>query len=276
MNDNKILLVSDFVGVGKVALSAMSPILSTMKANISFLPTAVVSNNFDYGNASIADLTNFMQDSLNVWKELNLEFDTIVTGILMNPKQVEIIKEIINYQSKKPLIISDPIMGDHGKLYNGLSMELVRASQLVALKADIILPNLTEFAFILNEKYPNDSEINHDLIISWLEKARKKGIKSAIITSVKIGEKYYVYGYEDDEIFRVEIEYIPTEVGGAGDIFTSLFVGKYLQEKDLKASVSYAAKILTNIIKKEYKPTSSKKKIEVRIQNYLQDVYRSL
>lgn len=41
MRENKILLVSDFVGVGKVALSSMIPILNTMEANVSYLPTAV-------------------------------------------------------------------------------------------------------------------------------------------------------------------------------------------------------------------------------------------
>ncbi len=50
MKENKVLLVSDFVGVGKVALSTMIPILNTMEANVSYLPTAVISNNFDYGN----------------------------------------------------------------------------------------------------------------------------------------------------------------------------------------------------------------------------------
>lgn len=277
MKNNNILLVSDFVGVGKVALSAMSPILNTMKADISFLPTALVSNNFDYGKATLEDLTKFMQDSVNVWEELNLEFNTIITGILMNKEQVNIVEELINYHKQKPLIITDPIMGDHGNLYPGLSIQLIEASRFMALRADIIIPNFTEFCFLLDKKYPHEDEINDEMLNSWLKKAREKGIKSAIITSVKIGKNYYVYGYDkDSKVFKQEIEYVPVEVGGAGDIFTSLFTGKYINSLNLEESIKYATKTLTNIIKKEYQPNYSKKKIEVKIQNYLQDIYESL
>ncbi|MDN6295880.1 MAG: bifunctional hydroxymethylpyrimidine kinase/phosphomethylpyrimidine kinase [Alkalibacterium sp.] len=223
MRENKVLLVSDFVGVGKVALSTMIPILNIMEADVSYLPTAVISNNFDYGKVVVKELTDFMKDNKNTWKELDFQFDTITTGILMNPQQVEIVKEIINYHDRKPFIISDPIMGENGEIYPGLSNDLVEASRLMALEADLIIPNLTEFCLIVGRDYPCTDELNHTQLVSWLEKAKDKGVKSAIITSVKIEDEYYVYGYSEEEsIFRVKIDYVPVEVGGTGDIFTSL------------------------------------------------------
>ncbi|MDN6627099.1 MAG: hypothetical protein L0K82_07780 [Pisciglobus halotolerans] len=65
MRENKVLLVSDFVGVGKVALSTMIPILNIMEADVSYLPTAVISNNFDYGKVVVKELTDFMKDNKN-------------------------------------------------------------------------------------------------------------------------------------------------------------------------------------------------------------------
>lgn len=277
MKGNNILLVSDFVGVGKVALSMMIPILNTMEANVSYLPTAVISNNFDYGKAVVEELTNFMRDSKDIWKELDFQFEIISTGIIMNPEQVDIIKEIIKYHHKKPLIISDPIMGDHGELYPGLSKELIEASRLMALEADIIIPNLTEFSLIVGKDYPSPGKLDHQQLVSWLEKARGRGVKSAIITSVHIGDEYFVYGYsENEDIFRVKVDYVPVEVGGAGDVFTSLLIGRYVKEPNLKKSVEYSTEVLTSIIRKEYQEGVTGKVNEIKIQNHLQEIYKSL
>ncbi len=277
MKEKKVLLVSDFVGVGKVALSSMIPILNTMEADVSYLPTAVISNNFDYGKAVVEELTDFMKDNKNIWKELDFQFDIISTGILMNPEQVDIVKEIISYHDKKPLIICDPIMGDDGELYPGLSKDLIEASRLMALEADIIIPNLTEFSLIVGRDYPSPDKLDHYKLVSWLEKARGRGVKSAIITSVHIGEEYYVYGYsQEEDIFRVKVDYVPVEVGGAGDVFTSLIIGRYVKESNLEKTVKYATRVLTGIIRKEYQEGLTGKVNEIKIQNYLQDIYKSL
>lgn len=280
MKENEVLLVSDFVGVGKVALSTMIPILNTMEANVSYLPTAVISNNFDYGEAVVKDLTEFMEDTRDQWGKLDFQFDIISTGILMNPAQVDVVKDVINQHDEKPLVISDPVMGDGGHLYPGLADELIEASRLMALEADLIIPNLTEFSLIVGRDYPDPETLDHELLVSWLEKARGRGVKSAVITSVHMKDGYYVYGYsEGEDIFRVKVEYVPVEVGGAGDVFSSLLIGRYVKEPNLKKAVEYTTELLTNIIKEEYSDTSRKGKRrvnEIRIQNHLQTIYKSL
>lgn len=280
MKENEVLLVSDFVGVGKVALSTMIPILNTMEANVSYLPTAVISNNFDYGEAVVKDLTEFMEDTRDQWGKLDFQFDIISTGILMNPAQVDVVKDVINQHDEKPLVISDPVMGDGGQLYPGLADELIEASRLMALEADLIIPNLTEFSLIVGRDYPDPETLDHELLVSWLEKARGRGVKSAVITSVHMKDGYYVYGYsEGEDIFRVKVEYVPVEVGGAGDVFSSLLIGRYVKEPNLKKAVEYTTELLTNIIKEEYSDTSRKGKRrvnEIRIQNHLQTIYKSL
>lgn len=47
--DKQVLLINDLAGYGKVALSAMIPVLSHMGYNLYNLPTALVSNTLDYG-----------------------------------------------------------------------------------------------------------------------------------------------------------------------------------------------------------------------------------
>lgn len=277
MKKNKVLLVSDFVGIGKVALSTMIPILNTMKADVSYLPTAMISNNFDYGEAVVEDLTPFMQNTKDLWKKLNFQFDTISTGILMNPAQVEVVKEIIAYQEKTPFVISDPIMGENGELYPGLSEDLIEASRLMALEADLIIPNLTEFCLIIGKDYPQADELTQERMIAWLEKTQARGVQSVVVTSVPLDGEYYVYGYSQSEaIFRVKVDYVPVEVGGTGDIFTSLFIGRYTKEAALEKAVEYAAETVTQIIREEYKEDRTERVNEVKVQNHLQYIYETL
>ena len=66
----KLLLINDLSGYGKVALSAMIPVLSHMKYETYNLPTAIVSNTLDYGKFDILDTTAYMKNTLNVWEQL--------------------------------------------------------------------------------------------------------------------------------------------------------------------------------------------------------------
>ena len=60
---NSILLINDMAGYGKVALSSMIPILSSMKFQVYNLPTALVSNTLDYGKFDILETTDYMKNS---------------------------------------------------------------------------------------------------------------------------------------------------------------------------------------------------------------------
>ena len=57
----QILLINDLAGYGKVALSAMIPVLSHMGHQIYNLPTALVSNTLDYGKFDILETTDYMK-----------------------------------------------------------------------------------------------------------------------------------------------------------------------------------------------------------------------
>ena len=104
----------------------MLPILSNMGHSVYNLPTALVSNTLDYGTFSILDTTDYMVRAIDAWKKLGFSFDCITTGFLASAEQVDIIREFIASQKKEGLLVmTDPIMGDDGKLYNGVTEETV-------------------------------------------------------------------------------------------------------------------------------------------------------
>ena len=115
----KVLLIGDMAGYGKISLGAMIPIMSHMGFNLYNLPTALVSNTLDYGLFEILDTTDYMKNTLKVWKKLGFSFDAICTGLIVSEEQVKVVAEYCRQQQREgKRIFVDPIMGDDGVLYN--------------------------------------------------------------------------------------------------------------------------------------------------------------
>ena len=49
--------------------------MSYLKYETYNLPTAIVSNTLDYGKFDILDTTQYMKNTLGVWKALDFQFD---------------------------------------------------------------------------------------------------------------------------------------------------------------------------------------------------------
>ncbi len=145
MSKKRILLINDMAGYGKVATVAMMPILSYMGHQTSNLPTMLISNNFEFGKFNILDTTDYIQGVLPVWKELGLQFDAIATGFIVNERQARLVSDFCREQAAlgTPIYV-DPIMADHGRLYNGVSADHVDVLRQMVAVSDLIYPNYTE------------------------------------------------------------------------------------------------------------------------------------
>lgn len=263
----KVLLIGDIVGHEKIGLSAMLPILSNMECNVNNLLTSIVSNTFDYGISEMQDLTGYMSRTLEIWKKLNFKFDIIFIGLITSMDQVKIINELIEFNDN-PLVINDPIMGDDGSLYHGLSDKVTEYTKAMVNSSNIIIPNLTEASIILDEDFPEN--ITDEVVMDWLDRLSHNN-KSVLITSVKLNNKYYVYGIDNynhkGKIFRVEYDLIPYKFAGTGDIFSALVTGKLANGEDLQSAVSYACDKISWILKSEKSNQGQVKSVE--IEKYL-------
>lgn len=104
----------------------MIPMLSYMGHQVYNLPTALVSNTLDYGKFDILETTDYMRNTIKIWDELGFSFDAVATGFVVSEEQAEIIGDFCRKEAKKgTLILVDPIMGDEGKLYSGVSEQTV-------------------------------------------------------------------------------------------------------------------------------------------------------
>lgn len=274
MDKNKdILLINDLPGVGKVALSAMMPIVSSLGFRVHNLPTAIVSNTLDYGLFEIMDMTEYMEKTIDIWNKLNFKFDCICTGFINSDPQVELIEKIINdNKENSPIVMVDPIMGDDGKLYLGLSENVVNNMRKMCSMADIITPNLTEASFILYDEMKEES-LNKEQIKEYIDEFRKIGSKSVIITSVKHKEdnNYYIEGYShfEDEYFSIPYDYINVRFPGTGDVFSAVLITKFLNGLTLKESCKAASDFVRKAMEKDEKIVVDKR-MGMNIEDNLQ------
>lgn len=155
MNKNKqILLINDLAGYGKVALSAMMPIFSNMGFEIFTLPTALVSNTLDYGKFEILDTKDYILNTVNVWEQLGFTFESIALGFIASDEEAGILADFCAKQKEKgSFIFVDPIMGDDGSLYNGISKDAIESRRRLLEFADLIKPNYTEACLLTEMEY---------------------------------------------------------------------------------------------------------------------------
>lgn len=252
MKSKNILMIGDMPGCGKMGLAGMLPILSSMGHSIYNLPTALVSNNFDYGRFSVLDTTGYMRETIRVWRELGFQFDCITTGFLASGDQVELLRDFIGNQRKGDfLVVTDPILGDGGKLYNGSTQETVDNMRRFLGAADVIVPNLTEGEFLTGE-YLGREMLTDEEARRVLNSLLALGPKSAVITSGREQEtgRHVVWGFDGQagEYFTVPYRFIKAHFPGTGDIFTALLTGQLLRGKSLPQAVGKAVELLERLI----------------------------
>ena len=255
----QILLINDVVGYGKVGMGAMLPILSYLGIPTYSLPTALVSNTLNYGKFNIQDTTEYIKGTLPVWKELGFSFDAICTGLMFSEEQAKLVASYCEEQGKNGTIVFvDPILGDGGQLYNGVTERQVELMREMVSVADLTFPNYTEACYLTGTRIKSGS-------ISWeeagdlLDKLRDMGSKSALITSCKIDDHNSVAGYNhfNDNYFHLDYHEIPGLFHGTGDIFSAVLIGHLLNGEPLKGSTRQAMDTVFRMIDR-YSDTDDK------------------
>jgi pyridoxine kinase len=246
----QILLINDMAGYGKVATAAMLPILSYMGLPVYNLPTALVSNTLDYGKFNILDTTDYIKGVFPVWKELGFHFDAIATGFIASERQARIVSEYCTSQAAiGTTIFVDPIMGDEGKLYNGVTSSTINSMLEMISVAHLIYPNYTEACFLTGTEYAPEG-ITVEEAWTLVDKLRAVGAMSVIITSCIVDGRHCVVGYNhfSDRRFLLEYTEIPVHFPGTGDIFSAVLIGNLLKDRPLVQSTRCAMDVVARLI----------------------------
>lgn len=253
----RVAAINDLSGFGRASLTSIIPILSTMGVQVCPLPTAILSTHTgDFNNYSFIDLTDSMEDYINHWNSIKIEFDCIYSGFLGSPKQISIISKFIDlFKNNDNIVVIDPVMGDNGKLYATMNEKMIENMRLLIKKANIITPNFTEAAYLLNR--PCDLNISINELKNWMIELSSMGPEIVIITSAP--DKDYnkitnvvAYDRRSNRFWKVSCSYIPAYYPGTGDAFTSVIIGSILQGDSLPIAIDRGVQFITAAIKASY------------------------
>lgn len=251
----KIVTIQDISCVGKCSLTVALPILSAMGIETAIIPTAVLSTHTLFKGFTFHDLTGEINPIKEHWKKEGFSFDSIYTGYMGSEEQIDIVMSLIkDFKTPDTLVVVDPAMADGGKLYEGFSSSFPLAMAKLCSVADVILPNLTEAAFLLGEEY-NPGKMTEKEVERILKKLSKLGAKKVVLKGLMLenmdDNKVGIASYDSS---TGEIEYyfherVNAAFHGTGDVFASVFTGAMLNGFDIKNSYSLAGDFVLRTIK---------------------------
>ncbi len=253
----RVAAIHDISGIGKCSLTAAIPVISAAGIEAAVMPTAVLSTHT--GNISgftYRDLTDDLLPIASHWKSLGIEFDGIYSGFLGSTKQVDIVCNFIDeFKKDNTLVVVDPAMADCGKMYTTFDESFAKEMIFLCKKADIIIPNMTEAAFLLGEEYV-EPPYTKEYIENIIRRLLNIGPSMVVLTGVcfrdddigcAVGKK------DSEEVFFAFSEKFPGIYYGTGDLFASALVGAYLNEKSIFESAEIALEFTCESIGRTYK-----------------------
>ena len=230
------LSIQDISCVGKCSLTVALPVLSAAGLETAILPTAVLSTHTAFPGFTFRDLADDIQPIARHWREEQIAYDGIYTGYLGNKRQIELVEQVFaDFARPGMLRFVDPAMGDNGKLYVGFTPDFARRMGKLCGIADIIVPNLTEAAFMLGEPYLGDRYSEAD-VQRLLRKLSGLGCRTAVLTGISLEPgRCGVYGYdrEQDAFFSYFGERLPVSFHGTGDVFASACFAGLMNDQPL-------------------------------------------
>ncbi len=248
----RIVTVQDISCIGKCSLTVALPILSAMGIETAVLPTAVLSTHTAFDGFTFRDLTDDMTGILAHWKQERFAFDAIYTGYLGSADQMEHVSELIrDFRGENTLVLIDPVMGDHGKLYPNFTSDFVKKMAAFCKNADVIVPNITEACAMLGVSYREDH--TEQEICGMLHGLTDLGPKQAVLTGVRLTpDTLGVMAYDrvEDRYFRCFRPHIPRIFYGTGDAFASVLAGALTRGDTLEDALTVAVDFIVTAMQK--------------------------
>lgn len=251
----RVMSIQDISCIGKCSLTAALPIISAMGVETSIVPTAVLSTHTQFKGFTFRDLTDDMESIKEHWLKEGFQFDAIYTGYLGSERQIELVADFFDsFGNENNYIVVDPAMADNGKMYPGFDTHFALKMASLCRKADIILPNISEAAFMLGVEYPGENASAEEIKELLLGLAGL-GSKKVVITGVKSDDDklgFMGYDTETKEFFSYYTEQIAIKSHGTGDVFASTFTGALMNDFSIYDALKIAADFTCACIRNTY------------------------
>lgn len=252
-----VLVSQDLSCFGQVSLLTALPLINASGANISALPTALLSTHTGgFGDNTYLDLSQEMARIINHWQKLKLTFDGVYLGYLGFEPLQRLQKSLSTLVTHNSLILIDPVMGDNGRLYHGFDHQYVNAMKKLVQKADVLTPNLTEASFLLDRPQLVNGGIKEaKSAIHQLQERFE--IQTILITGIPLtDDQIAVVGRQGANKLWVKTQTrFPSSYFGTGDIFAAALFSGLVSGHQVEKACDIAMDLLhTSILERQTKP----------------------
>lgn len=251
LRQKRVALINDVTGFGRCSVAVELPIISALKIQVCTLPTALLSVHTGFPDYFMDDFTDRMEVYIDSWQKNNLAFDAIATGFLGSAAQIEIVRRFI--KDFPAVVIIDPVMGDHGKIYKSYTKEMCRRMRELLEFADLVTPNLTEACELLGVPYPSEGVISDSELATMAANiaAKTRGGR-VIITGVTLdiddGSNIANFIFDRGQINIVTSRRLGGDRSGTGDAFFAVVAASWLNGEALLDATRKAADFITKCI----------------------------
>ncbi len=283
----KIAVINDLSGFGRCSLTAAISVISAMGVQPCPLPTAILTAQTGYPSYYCDDYTEKMKYFRQEWKKMGESFDGIYTGFVTGEEQIRQIFDFLDDfyrpgragndtnagagenagkstdkstdKSTGNFLLVDPVLGDDGETYDFFTPGLQTLMRRLALRADIITPNLTELCLLTDTSYEALIQLSKDpdptgLFKKTEELARQlcqDGPTDVVVTGIQFTDKDGVNRMGNLHVTAdtSELTAFPLVGGsysGTGDLFASCLAGGTARGDNLSDSIRLAGNFLEN------------------------------
>lgn len=240
----RVAAIHDLSGFGRCSLTIAIPILSAMGVQCCPLPTAFLSTHTGgFEGYTFSDMTNEMEAAAAHWKSLELHFQSIYSGFLGSGRQISIVENFIHdFRRSDTVVVVDPVMGDEGRVYKTYTPAMCEGMKRLARTADVITPNLTEAALLLDipyEKMPHDEAGLRDIVA----RLSMEGRRSVVLTGFSAAPGLtgaLCYDAARGESCAVQARRVDREFYSTGDVFASVLTGALVKGENLESAARQA------------------------------------
>ena len=155
---------------------------------------------------------------------------------------MDIVKRYFRDFGEGARLIVDPAMGDNGRLYAGFGPEFPKKMAELMEGADLVLPNITEAAFMLGKEYKESYDRGY--IMELLEGLLALGAKTAALTGVSFQEGRLGAVSLDGATGAFSEYYtdrLPVNFHGTGDIYSAAAAGALVLGRTVPEALALAA-----------------------------------
>lgn len=244
----RVAAIHDMSGFGRCSLTVAIPILSAMGLQCCPLPTAFLSTHTGgFQGFTFLDMTDEMPKVAAHWKALGLNFQAIYSGFLGSERQIGIVGEFIRmFRGPDTVVVIDPVMGDHGRVYQTYTPSMCDGTARLAESADVITPNLTEAALLLGIPY-RELPAGEAGCREIVERLSLDGRRSVVLTGASTAEELtgaMCYDAKTGRTEAVQTRRVPREFHGTGDVFASVLTGALVKGLPLPEAARRAVEFI--------------------------------